>query len=125
MMTRLYSWSRLRDDIREILLCYAEPICEAVYICFRIVYVEACPRRRGRTEPLHERLGAVMAGAHGDPVHIKNRRDVMRMHSVEIESHDAGTEIGIGRTVDGQTVDFRHLLHGIGCEMLFMLVDIF
>ena len=60
-----------------------------VDLVMRRVDREAGARGAVQTEPVHQRLGAVMAGAHRDALAIQQRRHVVRMRPIQRERHHA------------------------------------
>src|SRR6478735_1714691 len=67
---------------------------QAVDVLGHGVEIEARARRRGDAETRHQRLGAVVAGADGDAFPVEDLRDVVRVHTFELEARDAGAPVG-------------------------------
>ena len=51
-------------------------------------------------EPGEQRLGAVVAGADADPLHIEDARDVVRVDSIDVEADDAMVAVPVDRSDD-------------------------
>src|SRR5688572_10918512 len=69
-----------RNDISaKQFLDLINPTHQQVHFFFGVVKIEAGTGGRGEPEFLMQRLGAVMAGANGDPVLIQDLRYIMRM----------------------------------------------
>src|SRR5207245_3351954 len=90
---------RTRSTSGEDLLDLLDAADERVDVVEIVVDVEGRPRGRGEIEPLHEGLGAVMAGPDADPLDIEDRGDVVRMGAVDRERDDAGSLRDVRRTV--------------------------
>ena len=66
-----------------------EGLDQAIDLLARVVDREARPSGRRDPEPLHENLGAMVAGAHGDRVAIEDLGDVVSVHAREVERDDS------------------------------------
>jgi MFS family permease len=84
-----------------------QPVEQPFDVLRGVVHGERRPRRRGDAEPAHQRLGAVVAGAHADAVAPEDLADVVGMGTVERE-RDQGPAIGAARRpVHGQPGHLR------------------
>ncbi len=54
-------------------------------------------RRAVEVEAVHQRLGAVMAGAHRNAERIQRLRHIVRVHAVQHERHDGIAVLQAGR----------------------------
>ena len=68
-------------------------------------------RRAVEVEPVHQRLRAMMAGAHRDPERIERLRHVVGMHAVQHEGHDRIAVLQARRAEDLRTVDLLQPVH--------------
>ncbi len=88
------------------------PASEAVDLLGDRVEVEARARRRGDAEAGHQRLGAVVARAHGDALPVEDLRDVVGVDALDVERDDPGAALG-RRAEDAdprELVERRHRL---------------
>src|SRR5437773_7079774 len=81
----------LREDVQHFL----EARREAVHFLGRVIYVEGCAGGRRDVQPLHQRLRAVVAGPDRDPLHVQDRRDIVRVDVAEGERDHAAAAGGI------------------------------
>src|SRR5690242_19462581 len=81
---------------------------------------EACAGSRLDSEPAHERLSAMVAGADSDARIIQYGGGVVRMNPVDIEADDA---CGILRAVDRDSVNSAQRLTGLVDKRAFVGVD--
>src|SRR5215470_1261004 len=70
-----------------------------------IVDGKARPERAHDAKPLHERLRAVMPGAHRDASLVQDRRTIVGVNAVHREGHDSAFDLGIPRPVDRDAGD--------------------
>ena len=71
----------------------ADRLGQRVDIALVVIDPEGGARRRREIELVHQRLGAVVAGAHGDIVLIQEAGDVVRMNAVDGKGQDAETDL--------------------------------
>src|SRR3990172_2136508 len=96
---RAYS-SSLVGAIREEAAGLAEGVHEDVHFLLRIVHVEAGPRRARDAQAAHERLRAVVAGAHRPAVAVQDGADVVRVQVGVVHGDDTTAVGGVMRPVD-------------------------
>ncbi len=83
-----------------------QPIDQPVEVGRRVVHGERRSRRRRYAELAHQRLRAVMPGAHADPVAPEDLPDIVRMSAIEREGDERAALRRRSRSVQRQT---RHL----------------
>ena len=88
----------------EELLGLGEGFDEHVDVGFVVVDVYRRPARRRHAELAHQRLGAVVPGAHAHAVLVEDLADVVRVDPVEQERHRPAADRDVARTVDGERV---------------------
>src|SRR5262245_7902527 len=96
---------------------------QGVDLFWGVVDGEAGPRRPHDPEGAHERLGAVMASAHGDAFRVQKGRHVMRMKARDAECHDRAAILGHVRTVDAHPVDAGESPEGMARQLPLVLHD--
>ncbi len=84
----------------------AEAVDQPIEVDRRVVHGERRPRRRRYAELAHQRLRAVMPGAHADPVAPEDLTDIVRVSTLERERHERSAIGRRARSVQRQT---RHL----------------
>jgi hypothetical protein len=89
----------------------------------RGVEPEARPRGRIDAEGPHERLGAVVPGAHGDALRVEEAGDVVRMHPVDVERDDAAA-IRPPRPVDGDALETLQRLERVAPQRAVVRPDL-
>src|SRR6266568_7411134 len=85
----------------------ANRLGEALDLRGRIVDRKARPERARDAEALHERLGAVVARAHGDAPLVQQRGAVVRVEPLHVERHDRALDLRVARPVDRRASDAR------------------
>src|SRR5262245_42265593 len=78
---------------------------EALDVLVGRVDGEARAQRAPDAEPLHERLGAVVAGADGDAPLVEERGPVVRVDPIDVEGHHCPLDLGIPRAIHGDPGD--------------------
>src|SRR5947199_3375042 len=101
---------RTRSTSGEDLLDLLDARDERVGVVHVVVDVEGGACGRGEVEPLHERLGAVVARTDADPFDIEDRGDVVRVSAVDREGHDAGPLLDVLRAVRRHAFQSAELL---------------
>ncbi len=92
------------------------------FVDIALVVVES--ERRAATgevlnaKPGEKRLGAMMASANGDLVHVEDARHVVRVNAVHVEAPDAMMHVCIGVADDGDEAELAELFHTIGHKSL-------
>ena len=71
-----------------------ESVDESVDLLGERVEVEARSGRGCHAEVIHDRLGAVVAGAHGDALAVEDLSDVVGMDTLDLEGDDPATPLG-------------------------------
>src|SRR5215475_3006061 len=89
-MTSRYSWSNSLSSASspQDLFHLFQALDEPVDLLRQRVQVEADTARRCHAEPPHERLGAVMSGAGGDPLEVADLGDVVRVNALDVDRKD-------------------------------------
>ena len=82
----------------------AERVDEGVGVGFVVVNVERRARRGGDAQHAHERLGAVVAGAHADGLLVDDLGDVVCVDALEEERDRTAAHRGVERSVDLEVV---------------------
>src|SRR5919201_965173 len=85
----------------------------------RVVHREARTARADDAAPAHQRLRAVMTGAHGDALRVEGGGDVVGMPAVDRERDDGGTLAS--RAVDPHSRDRAQHLHRLQGKRLLVL----
>ena len=80
----------------------AEPVDQPLDVLARVVHGERRARRRRYAEPAHQRLRAVMPGAHADAPAPEDLPDVVRMGAVQRERHQRAPVRRRRRALDRQ-----------------------
>src|SRR5204863_4169253 len=104
------SASRAPKDVAYAL----EPVDEAVNVVACVVDGERGARRSRDAEHPHQRLGAVVAGAHADALAAQDLRHVVRVRAVEGERDERTALGGVARPVDRDLGNTRQALERIG-----------
>ena len=89
-----------------------ERVDQGVGVGFVVVNVERSAGRGGDSEHAHERLGAVVAGAHAHGLLVDDLRDVVGVDAVEQERDRPAPHVGVERAVDREVVA-EALLEGV------------
>ena len=69
---------------------------QPVHVLARVVDVERGARRGAHAEHAHQRLRAVVAGAHAHGLAVAQLGDVVRVHPLDRERHDAAAPVHVG-----------------------------
>src|SRR5688572_22494462 len=105
----MISWYRSSSAIRSLPVEEAlgglDGADESVDLLERVVDVERGASGGRRPERAHQRLGAVVAGAHGDTFAIHDRADVVGMDACDGEADRRAAQLRVLRTVHGHAVD--------------------
>ena len=88
----------------EELLGLGERLDEHVDVGLVVVDVERRPAGGRHAELAHQRLGAVVAGAHADGVLVEHLADVVGVDAVEQERDRAAAHVDVERAVDRERV---------------------
>src|SRR6266513_2915557 len=109
--------ARLSSRVKRRICCYREQRFrfldagdERLHVALVVVDVKRRARGGRHVEAAHERLRAVMAGAHAHAVTIEDGRDIMRVHARERERHDAAAR--------GEVAGSEQLDPFDGCQLL-------
>src|SRR4029079_18668306 len=94
---------------------------EAVDLLAHRVDSEAGARRGGDVEPVHQHLGAVVAGADGDAVAGEDLRDVVGVDALDLEGDRAETAFAAGRAEDAQARHLGDPFEGVVGDLLLVL----
>src|SRR3990172_9176171 len=116
---RAYS-SSLVGAIREEAAGLAEGVHQDVHLFQRIVHVEAGPRRTRDAQAAHERLRAVVAGAHGHAVAVQDGADVMRVQVGVVHGDDTAAVVSVRRPVDDQPLKLAQAAQGVLRDLGFV-----
>ena len=74
-------------------------------------------------EPAHQRLGAVMAGAHADPLAAEDLADVVRVCALELERDQGAAVGGVGRAMNREAGDLAQPGERLADEPELVLAD--
>ena len=96
---------------------------QAVDVLEGVVNGQGSPHCARYSVAVHQRFGAVVSGAYGDPLAVQQRTDIRRMRSPEVEGKSARFFRRV--PVDGQAFDAAHFLVEVGHQLFFTLVDLF
>src|SRR5215207_252438 len=83
-----------------------EPGYEAIHVFIVVVHIERSPRRADQPEPVHQRLAAMMTGAHRNVLLVQDGRHVVRVDIAERQGDDARAVLRIARTIHAK---IRHI----------------
>src|SRR4051794_15173268 len=95
----------------------AEGIDEAVDLLARVVDCEARSGGRRHSEPVHQDLSAVVAGANADRVPVEDLRDVVAVDVLELEGDDPGSIVAQRRAEDAQAGNLTQALQRVRREL--------
>ena len=112
--------------LREHLVDLPEPGHEAVRVLGVVVHVEAGTGRRVDVEQAHQRLGAVVAGAHAHVALVEHLAEVVRVNVAERETQRGTSQRGISRAVEGDVVaePFGERAKRVGGEVEFVCANV-
>ena len=74
-------------------------------------------------EAAHQRLRAVVAGAHADVLAVEELGDVVRVHAVDLEGDHAAARVGVGRAETRDAGDLGEPLERVGGQLALVCAD--
>ena len=94
-------------------MCFQKPRNQGVDIVMGVIGGERCTRCCGYAKMFHQRLRAMMAGAHSNAGPVEYCRNVMGMRALNRESDDRRF-VG-GASIDAHEIEFRKFpqAHGL------------
>ena len=98
-----------------------QAVDQAVDLLARGVHGERGAAARGDAEPAHQRLRAVVAGAHADALAAEDLGDVVRVHAVEGERAHGAAVREVARPVERQVGHLAQALDGVADDVARVL----